>query len=67
MDFTQYKILLFILIPLWIILLEQANLGRVGRIKMYSITFVEYLTVIVIGNIILYASVEILDLDSSPG
>ena len=63
-DPAQYKILLFILIPLWIILLEQANLGRVGRIKMYSITFVEYLTVIIIGNILLYASVEILDLDS---
>ncbi len=63
-DFTQYKILLFILIPLWVLLLEQANLGRVGRIKMYSITFVEYFTVIVIGNILLYASVEILNLDS---
>ena len=63
-DFSQYKILLFILIPLWIILLEQANLGRVGRIKMYSITFVEYFTVITIGNILLYASIEILNLES---
>lgn len=63
-DIAQYKVLIFILIPLWILLLEQANLGRVGRIKMYSITFIEYLTVIVIGNIILYASVEILNLES---
>ncbi len=45
-DSAQYKILLFILVPLWILLLEQANLGRVGRIKMYSITFAEYFTVI---------------------
>jgi exopolysaccharide biosynthesis polyprenyl glycosylphosphotransferase len=31
---------------------------------MYSITFVEYFTIIVIGNILLYASVEILNLES---
>ena len=63
-NLEQYKILLFILIPLWIILLEHAHLGRVGRLKMYSITFVEYFTVIVIGNILLYAAVEILKLNS---
>lgn len=63
-DSMQYKILSFIIILLWILLLEQSNLGRVGRIKMYSISFVEYLTVIVVGNILLFASIEILDLDS---
>lgn len=65
-DFDQYKTLLFILVLLWLILLDQANLGRVGRISMYSITFIEYFTVIVIGNILLLASIEVLKLDSIP-
>ncbi len=63
-DSMQYKILSFIIVLLWILLLEQSNLGRVGRIKMYSISFVEYLTVIVIGNILIFAAIVILDLNS---
>lgn len=63
-DSAQYKILSFILVLLWTLLLEQSNLGRIGRIKMYSTTFVEYLTVIVVGNILLFASIEVLNLDS---
>ena len=63
-DNAQYKILMIILIPLWILLLEQGNLGRVGRIKMYSITFVEYFTVVFIGSLLLFASIVILDLSS---
>jgi exopolysaccharide biosynthesis polyprenyl glycosylphosphotransferase len=63
-DTTQYKVIAFIIVLLWTLLLDQANLGRVGRIKMYSISFIEYLTVIVVGNILLFASIVILDLDS---
>ena len=63
-DNAQYKILMIILVPLWILLLEQGNLGRVGRIKMYSITFVEYFTVVFIGCLLLFASIVILDLSS---
>lgn len=63
-DSIQYKILSFIIVLLWILLLEQSHLGRVGRIKMYSITFVEYFSIIVVGNILLFASIVILDLDS---
>ena len=63
-DSSQYKILIAILIPLWILLLEQAHLGRVGRIKMYSITFIEYFTVVFIGSLLLFASIVILDLNS---
>jgi exopolysaccharide biosynthesis polyprenyl glycosylphosphotransferase len=63
-DSSQYKIISFIIVLLWTLLLDQANLGRVGRIKMYSISFVEYLTVIVVGSILLFASIVILDLDS---
>lgn len=61
---SQYKILLLVVALLWILLLEQANLGRVGRIKMYSITFFEYFTVILIGCILLFAFINILSLDS---
>ncbi len=60
----QYKILSIIIVLLWILLLDQSNLGRIGRIKMYSELFIEYLSVIVIGNILLFASIVILDLDS---
>jgi len=61
---TQYKIIVFLIILLWILILEQLNLGRIGRLKMYSILLIEYLTAIVIGNILLFASIVILDLDS---
>lgn len=63
-DSMQYKILSFIIALLWLLLLDQSNLGRIGRIKMYSILFVEYLTVIVVGSILLFAAIVILDLDS---
>ena len=63
-DLTQYKIISFIVILIWILLLEQANLGRIGRIKMYSITFIEYLTLVTIGNLLLYALIKILDFNS---
>ena len=61
---TQYKILSFIIVLLWILLLDQSNLGRVGRIKMYSVVFIEYFTAITIGIILLLTAVVILDLDS---
>lgn len=60
----QYKIVMFIIVLLWILLLDQASLGRVGRINMYSVLFVEYFTVILIGCILLFASILILDLNS---
>lgn len=63
-DSVQYKILSFIIFLLWILLLDQSNLGRVGRIKTSSISFIEYFTLIVIGNTILLAFIVILDLDS---
>ncbi len=64
LDSIQYKVLSFIIVLLWILLLDQANLGRVGRIKMYSILFVEYFTAIFIGIILLFATVVILDLNA---
>lgn len=61
---SHYKILSFLVVLLWLLLLDRSNLGRVGRIKMYSITFIEYLTVIIVGNILLFASIVILDLNA---
>lgn len=63
-DLTQYKIILFIIIPLWLLILIQSNLGRIGRLKMYSVLFTEYLTAIIVGNVLLYAAIVFLDLDS---
>lgn len=60
----DYNIISFILVPLWLLILDQSNLGRIGRFKMYSTLFVEYLTAIMIGNILLYTTIVILDLDS---
>ena len=63
-DLTEYKIILFIIIPLWTLILFQSNLGRIGRLKMYSVLFVEHLTAIIVGNVLLYAAIVFLDLNS---
>lgn len=63
-DSKQYKILSFIIALLWILLFDQLNLGRSGRIKVYSIAFIDYFTLVVIGNILLLAFIVILDLDA---
>lgn len=60
----QYDIITFIIAPLWLIILEQFNLGHIGRFKMYSTLFIEYITAIVVGNVLLYTTLVILDLDS---
>lgn len=60
----QYDIIIFVIAPLWLIILEQFNLGHIGRFKMYSALFVEYLTAIIVGNVLLYTTIVILDLDS---
>ena len=62
-DLSQYKTLLFIIVPLWLLILNQSNLGRIGRLKMYSVLFIEYLTSIIIGNVLLYVAIVFLDLN----
>jgi exopolysaccharide biosynthesis polyprenyl glycosylphosphotransferase len=61
---SDYKIIAFLIIPIWILILDQTNLGRIGRLKMYSTLFIEYFTTITIGTFLLFSSVFILDLDS---
>lgn len=63
-DGYQYDIISFLIIPLWLLILDQSNLGHICRFKMYSTLFVEYLTAIIVGNILLYSTIVILDLDS---
>lgn len=63
-DSDQYKVLAFIVVLLWTILLDQFSLGRAGRLKMYSISFIEYVTIILVGSILLFASIVVLDFDS---
>ena len=63
-DSTQYKIISFLIVLLWILILDQFNLGGGLRLKMYSILFVEYFTAIFVGNVLLYTTIVILDLDA---
>lgn len=60
----QYDTITFIIAPLWLIILEQFNLGHIGRFKMYSTLLIEYITAIIVGNVLLYSTIVILDLDS---
>ncbi len=60
----HYKILSFLVVLLWLILLDRSNMGRLIRIKMDSVTFTEYLTVITAGIFLLLATIVILDLNS---
>lgn len=61
---NEYNIISFIIAPLWLLILDQSNLGRIGRLNMYSTLFIEYLTAIIVGNILLYTAIVILDLDT---
>jgi len=63
-NLSQYKILSFITVLLWLFLLEYANLGRIGRMKMNSITITEYFTVVVIGSLLLFVSVVVFDFNT---
>lgn len=63
-DSTQFKIISFLIVLLWILILDQFNLGGGLRLKMYSILFVEYFTAIFVGNVLLYTAIVILDLDT---
>lgn len=62
-DSMQYNIILFLIVLLWILILDQFSLGGGLRLKMYSIIFIEYVTAIFIGNILLLSAIVILDLN----
>jgi exopolysaccharide biosynthesis polyprenyl glycosylphosphotransferase len=59
----QYNILIFLIGLLWLIILEQFNMGRIGRLKMYSIILVEYMTVVAIGTALLFTSIVLLKIE----
>jgi len=61
---SEYKIIAFLIIPIWILIMDQTNLGRIGRLKMYSTLFVEYFTAITIGTLLLFSTIFILDLNT---
>ena len=61
---NEYNIISIIILPLWVLILDQSNLGHIGRFKMYSTLFVEYLMAIILGNVLLYAIIVILDFHS---
>jgi exopolysaccharide biosynthesis polyprenyl glycosylphosphotransferase len=61
---TQYMVILFLIVLLWILILDQFNLGGGLRLKMYSTLFMEYFTAIFVGNVLLYSTIVIIDLDA---
>lgn len=61
---TEYQYISVVLILLWYILLDQLGLGRILRLKMYSTLFIEYVTAIIIGNVILYSAILLLNFES---
>lgn len=63
-EFKEYKSVFFFIGPIWYLLLDQFNLGRMARVKMYSMLLVEYIAVVVIGISLLFAFIVILDFHS---
>ncbi|NVN94443.1 MAG: sugar transferase [Bacteroidetes bacterium] len=59
----QYILLGAFIIPIWFILLKIVNVQSSQRIKPYSIVFIEYSLVILIGVIILFLFIFIFKLD----
>lgn len=59
---NDYKIILFLIVPLWYILLSQFDMGRMLRMKMYTTIFVEYIFINIIGVSLLFVSVSMLQL-----
>jgi len=63
-EFNEYKVVFLFLGPIWYLLLDQFSLGRMARVKMYSMLLVEYITVVGIGMGLILASIVILDFDT---
>lgn len=60
-DTTDYQYLTILVVLIWFILLDQFGLGKVMRFKMYSTLFLEYFTALLIGNVLLYTAIVLLD------
>ncbi|MFC0875460.1 sugar transferase [Saccharicrinis sp. FJH2] len=63
-DVTDYQYLTILVVLIWFILLDQFGLGKMLRFKMYSTLFLEYFTALLVGNILLYTAIVLLDFDN---
>lgn len=61
---SDYQYLSILVVLIWFILLDQFGLGKIMRFKTYSTLFLEYFTALLIGNIILYTAIVLLDFDN---
>ena len=63
-ELNEYKVIFLFIGPIWYLLLDQFNLGRMVRVEMYSTLLVEYITAVSIGMGWLLVSIVVLDSDS---
>ncbi|MFB6341467.1 sugar transferase [Saccharicrinis sp. FJH62] len=63
-DVTDYQYLTILVVLIWFILLDQFGLGKMLRFKMYSTLFLEYFTALLVGNILLYTAIVLLDFNN---
>ncbi len=57
----EYKVIALLILPIWYGLLSWFDLGRMLRVKMYSVLLIEYLSVVLLGMALLMAAIVILD------
>jgi len=60
----QYIILIIMFVPTWFVFLKLTNLSAFNRAKPYSIIFLDYIIVNVLGSISLFLIIFFLKLDS---
>jgi exopolysaccharide biosynthesis polyprenyl glycosylphosphotransferase len=58
----EYSVIAFLVATFWYVLLELFDLGAMARIQRYRHLIKKYVGVIVIGDILLYTTIHILDL-----
>ncbi len=60
----EYKHISYLILPIWYLLLDHFGMGRMLRIKMYSNVFIEYFTIICIGEASLFVFIGIMGTNS---
>jgi exopolysaccharide biosynthesis polyprenyl glycosylphosphotransferase len=60
-SFKDYSLIAFLIAPIWYVLLELFDLGAMARIQRYRHLIKKYLGVIIIGGILLYTIIHLLE------
>ncbi len=59
-NINEYKNVSYLIIPIWYLLLDHLSMGRMLRIKMYSNVFIEYFTIICLGEASIFIFIGIM-------